>query len=262
MKMRSRIARGFTLIELLVVIAIIAVLIALLLPAVQAARAAARRIQCTNNLKQLALAAMNYESTNGIFPPGQMKLTTKPPSGVTLFVGLLPFMEQQPLYNAWNFNYLYDNLYGSTARSATVIGGLLCPADIIPANPIQNGTTSNEWYGITSYGGNAGSQSHPFSAVTSDGIFFYTGPAAPTFTGEDRGHHRRALQHALLRRAEPLRPELRHLRAAGMDVLLADDGDVGLVGVVERRLRPVGRGGEHVSPRSTTWSRSATATRT
>ena len=177
----SRTRRGFTLIELLVVIAIIAVLIALLLPAVQSARAAARRVQCVNNLKQLALAAMNYESANGIFPPGQMKLTTKPPSGVTVFVCLLPFLEQQPLFNGWNFNNLYDNLYSSTARSATVIGGLICPADIIPANPIQNGTTSNEWYGITSYGGNAGSQSHPFLAVTSDGIFFFTGPAAPTF---------------------------------------------------------------------------------
>jgi prepilin-type N-terminal cleavage/methylation domain-containing protein/prepilin-type processing-associated H-X9-DG protein len=173
--------RGFTLIELLVVIAIIAVLIALLLPAVQAARAAARRIQCTNNIKQLALATLNYESTYSIFPPGQMKLSTKPPSGFTLFVNMLPFLEQPPLFNAWNFNYAYDNLYGTTARSATVLSALLCPADIIPANPIQNGTTSNEWYGITSYGGNAGSQSHPFSAVTSDGIFFYTGPAAPGF---------------------------------------------------------------------------------
>jgi prepilin-type N-terminal cleavage/methylation domain-containing protein/prepilin-type processing-associated H-X9-DG protein len=181
MNVRSRHSHGFTLIELLVVIAIIAVLIALLLPAVQAARAAARRIQCVNNLKQLALATMNYESTNGIFPAGQMKLTTKPPSGFTLFVSLLPFIEQQPLFNGWNFNYAFDNLYGNTARSATVINALLCPADIIPANPIQNGSTSNEWYGLTSYGGNAGSQSHPFSAVTSDGMFFYTGPAAPTF---------------------------------------------------------------------------------
>jgi prepilin-type N-terminal cleavage/methylation domain-containing protein/prepilin-type processing-associated H-X9-DG protein len=181
MKARPRITLGFTLIELLVVIAIIAVLIALLLPAVQAARAAARRVQCTNNLKQIALATMNYESTNGILPPGQMKLATRPPSGVTVFVSLLPYLEQQPLYNGWNFNYLFDNLYSNTARSATVISALLCPSDIIPNNPIENGTTSNEWYAITSYGGNAGSQSHPFAAVTSDGIFFYTGPAAPTY---------------------------------------------------------------------------------
>jgi prepilin-type N-terminal cleavage/methylation domain-containing protein len=97
-----KIRRGFTLIELLVVIAIIAVLIALLLPAVQAAREAARRAQCVNNLKQIGLGMHNYISANSTFPPG-----IKACCWGTWLVFVLPYIEQQPLFNSWN-------TYGST----------------------------------------------------------------------------------------------------------------------------------------------------
>ena len=107
--LRKSARRGFTLIELLVVIAIIAVLIALLLPAVQAAREAARRIQCTNNLKQLGLAAMNYESSNGWLPPGSYAAVRdhdgKIQPGVGVFVRVLPFVEGQATFNAANFAF-------------------------------------------------------------------------------------------------------------------------------------------------------------
>src|SRR5271168_2566242 len=91
--------RGFTLIELLVVIAIIAVLIALLLPAVQSAREAARRIQCTNNLKQIGLSMHNYQSALGSLPPG-----FKESAYGTWCVYILPFIEGNNTYNAWNFD--------------------------------------------------------------------------------------------------------------------------------------------------------------
>ncbi len=100
---------GFTLIELLVVIAIIAVLIALLLPAVQSAREAARRVQCTNNLKQIGLALHDYENSMGVFPPAGKSTyyTSSPPNaqfvdGVGLFPRILPFLEAVPTYNAIN----------------------------------------------------------------------------------------------------------------------------------------------------------------
>src|SRR3981081_2610771 len=100
--------RGFTLIELLVVISIIAVLIALLLPAVQAAREAARRIQCVNNMKQMGLALHNYHQAVGSFPLGAAIAYDNFPNTTTwgtfsAHAFLLPYIEQTPLYNACNF---------------------------------------------------------------------------------------------------------------------------------------------------------------
>src|SRR6478752_1254763 len=103
--MKSKNTYGFTLVELLVVIAIIGILVALLLPAIQAAREAARRAQCTSQLKQLGLALHNYISAKkDALPPG---LYTESKNGVqqgdTVFVRLLPYMEEQSIYDRWDF---------------------------------------------------------------------------------------------------------------------------------------------------------------
>jgi prepilin-type N-terminal cleavage/methylation domain-containing protein len=152
---RSR-PRGFTLIELLVVIAIIAVLIALLLPAVQAAREAARRAQCTNNLKQLGLAVQNYHQQNNALPATNMFLGPGAGQGwgwnASWEVFLLPNMEQQTMYNSFNFSG-YADIYistgsgqPSTRRSAIARSPASCARRTIrrpaPSTPTRRPITS------------------------------------------------------------------------------------------------------------------------
>jgi prepilin-type N-terminal cleavage/methylation domain-containing protein len=130
---------GYTLIELLVVIGLIGVLIGLLLPAMQAAREAARRASCTNNLKQIALAAQAYLAFNGTFPIGVPVMHETDPrfNGLwqshSLFVALLPQLEQQALFDAVNFE---RTIYASPNYTviATGLNVLWCPSDSTIAN--------------------------------------------------------------------------------------------------------------------------------
>ena len=179
--MKSR--RAFTLIELLVVIAIIAVLVGLLLPAVQKVREAGNRMKCSNNIKQIALAALNYHDTYKSFPPGvyQLPFATAPKyRGITVFVYLLPFLEQNNLANGWDMTNPLNNTVGAnTSPTATVLNGLICPSDVIPNNPVNSGG-GGRWYGITSYGGNGGTRSYDPQFASNDGIFFVIGPGSQT----------------------------------------------------------------------------------
>lgn len=119
---------GFTLVELLVVIAIIGVLVSLLLPAVQAAREAGRRMQCQNHLKQIGLATHNFHDTYGKLPSGGLAPTVTPGSQFSVLTQLLPFIEQQPLYDIVNLTAPPTDALNNTARNTTV-PGFLCPSD-------------------------------------------------------------------------------------------------------------------------------------
>jgi prepilin-type N-terminal cleavage/methylation domain-containing protein/prepilin-type processing-associated H-X9-DG protein len=211
--LRTSKGRGFTLIELLVVIAIIAVLIALLLPAVQAAREAARRAQCVNNLKQLGLAVANYESGVGCYPYGQARENSGPQSvyganyyfvGSSVFVRLLPYLEQGNIANAWNYSYIEWTYQNATAGSVG-LNVLWCPSDGTIAG-LKNTYPGWGWDGstqvlvYTSYAGNVGTfdriadraqvanpQYYSTMLSQANGIFYYIGfptyPVQPTVQG-------------------------------------------------------------------------------
>src|SRR5438477_12100565 len=124
-----RIRRAFTLVELLVVIAIIGVLVALLLPAVQMAREAARRSQCSNNLKQLALAVTNFHDVHGTVPPTVARAPTNSwGTGWGFIPFMLPYIEQQTLYDTINFNTSVTCNSMKQAHQAQ-IRSLACPSD-------------------------------------------------------------------------------------------------------------------------------------
>lgn len=165
--------RGFTLIELLVVIAIIAVLIALLLPAVQAAREAARRIQCVNNMKQIGLAMANYADVHQSTPIHMYRYawelgdTSRGYSGDKAWLcGILPFVEQSNLFNNINFNFTYEWVYSGAVSGpspndwtvySTTINSFLCPSDGLKSQCSGDGTVSYP-LGNLNYVGNTG---HP-----------------------------------------------------------------------------------------------------
>jgi len=179
--MRRR--HAFTLVELLVVIAIIAVLIALLLPAVQSAREAARRSQCTNNLKQIGLALANYESATQAYPQcyaqnavgfayGYMSGQQSGWGAQSVQSLMLPYLEQTPVYNSVNWSItLTDNIDGGIQATAiaTRINAFLCPSSQLPIGAFGGNNPGN--FPGNNYWGSVGPCVLPWSGANPPGIF-------------------------------------------------------------------------------------------
>jgi prepilin-type N-terminal cleavage/methylation domain-containing protein/prepilin-type processing-associated H-X9-DG protein len=190
--------RAFTLIELLVVIAIIAILIGLLLPAVQKIREAANRMKCSNNLKQLALAAHNHHDTferfpagvnlpistqsgaifptNALYTSGKIGAPPEPGKFISWCEALLPFIEQDNLQKNLDLTQReYANCLGPNSTGAQVVNILICPSDHMPQKVTTYTTGGNTYYfGMNSYLANGGTRSWYVDInLSTDGMFYF-----------------------------------------------------------------------------------------
>ena len=213
--LERRSPRAFTLVELLVVIAIIGILIALLLPAVQAAREAARRMQCTNNLKQIGLALHGYAQAHGVFPPGCVVSLGGPHTydpfneaanpgavagshGTSWMLMILSYVEQESLFARWDFS---KNVVNNAMVAQTDIPGFYCPSrrncirpqDMVRPGPgisrgrmVGDSPTSSYWTaGGTDYGGCLGATNGWDDAVAGNlNHRFTSGGGGPLGTGQ------------------------------------------------------------------------------